>query len=356
MIDTIIAKTDLPNDVKLNPDFWKQEEINGARLNTNGLSVRHYYSAKRESWRISVQFEFTKLLQDDQASVWVAYKDILRQVNNKLKELFIGRIPSLKNWRLDRVDFCHDYDFSGHDVADFLRTLNTAVENQRYIKILYQNGETFYLRSKAKRPNFIRLYDKCLQVKSKEASGDHFEGRDYGNTLRIEHQMINNSSPLKTLLREYGALERSYIRVKDVVEPSIAYRALELAINELGCDKTIPGKIDARKILRKGVLEGRISKHHYNRLLGAYSRCIVFGVEQWKRDMGTQAGPLRKELRELGIWPPTEEPIEVYLKLPKLDILHENDSSLSEWPPKPIKINIRPWIGDQRTHKKELIV
>lgn len=322
MIDTLIARVALPKEVVPNPNLWGEGEEQLHEVELGGIRLTQYYSYQYGKRYAGVQFTLPEQLGMGTRELWQErnYWQIVGAMQDLLTIAFRGHVPIFSSWNVDRVDFCHDFVLEGADIGYQLRRLNRFVESQKFVKELIQNGETFYLKSKGKRPNRIRLYDKAKQLRAK---GDEERAEEFKDVLRLEYQLVRESRALQRLRTQIsGRYDRSPVTVWDVLDPEFAHAALSEAIENLGLSRGfVFGVKDARKVLREEL--GTDSKR-YERLMGHYARCVTYGVDEWKEEVGKDhARTIRSELRRINpcLWPPSRKLVKFPIQLPSLEEL-----------------------------------
>ena len=211
-----------------------------------------------------------------------------------------------------RVDYCHNFQV-GSALADYIHTLsNVSFLKHRRTTDGYGGVEWW-----SKNGRMIRAYDKFKEILEK----DKKTVAEARGILRFEIEYKKKSGFLQRRLR------KKKLMLEDVLRPDIAYCRLVEMLNAMCLGVGFEARDKARQILDENFAFPKAT-----RLLGLLWRLQTETMDDLRRNCGRSTYYAdKKELRELGLWPPSAGPISLpALEMPPLETMLSADAGLND--------------------------
>lgn len=252
---------------------------------------------------IRIESSLPKLLYGNNLSRVSNARPALDRLREFVLDYVSGDLPDLEEMRYTRVDYCYNFAL-GDLLPDYVATLGKVcyLTNRRTTN--GSGGAEWWNGSRR-----VRAYDKQREISEKEKKAVAVAK----GILRFEHQIRKQSGYLERRLKKGEPLKFS-----DVLTPALAYKILEETLNKMCLDTVFLARDAARN-----VLDSAFSYQKATRLLGVVQRLMTGTIEEIKLLSSRSSFYAdKRELRQLGLWPPSAVPLSLPgLRLPPLEEL-----------------------------------
>src|SRR5260370_42076884 len=199
-------------------------------------------------------------------------------------------------------DYCHNFSL-GDLLPDYVSTLGKVcyLANRRTTN--GSGGVEWWNGSRR-----VRVYDKYREILEREKKAVPIAK----GMLRFEHQIGKQSGLLERRLKAES------LTFSNVLTPSRAYKSLEETLHKMCLDTVFLARDAARN-----ALDSAFSYQKATRLLGVIQRLMTGTIEEIKLLSSRSTFYAdKRELRRLGLWPPSAVPVDLPgLHLPPLEQL-----------------------------------
>lgn len=248
---------------------------------------------------IRLECSLPKLLYGNNLSSVSNALPALKRLREFTLDYVSGDLPDLDEMRYTRVDYCHNFSL-GDLLPDYVATLS-KVRYLTHRRTTNGSGGVEWWNGSRR----VRAYDKYSEILEREKKAVPIAK----GLLRFELQTRKQSGLLERRLKAES------LKFSDVLRPNVAYQSLEETLNKMCLDTVFLAR-DADW----NALDSAFSYSKASRLLGIVQQIKVATIEEIKlRSSRSTFYADKRDLKRLGLWPPSAVPVELPgLRLPPL--------------------------------------
>ena len=314
MFDTVGARERggpfVPKDASRNAWETHTREFTDLKTMERRMFVAHYLNRSEARLGISangellsVESSLPKLVHGNNLQTVCDPTPALKRLQEFVADHVDGPIPSIGEMPFARIDYCHNFQV-GASLPDYVSTMSQIPFLKHRAAIDGYDGVEWW----GKNGRRVRVYDKYHEILEK----DKRRAPEARGVLRFEVEIRRKARLLQRRLK------KKHVTLSEVLDPRRAYVTLTETLNRMCLDhRFLP--LDKARI----VIDERFRARKATMLLGFLRRLESQCIDQVKMSFPPSSFYLlRRELCELGLWPPATGNAELpSLELPPFEEL-----------------------------------